>query len=465
MKILVINGSPKGNYSSTLYTSLFLEKVYNEHIFSYINVAQKIKSLEKDMTHVISKIKESDLIIFSYPVYTFICPSQLHLFISLLKRETNKLEELREVLRSKYVTQISTSKHFYDVTAHKYIEENTKDLQMKYIKGLSADMDDILTEKGQNEAKLFFEYVLFSIKNNYYEKNKIYQGTNVRSLLKDYKELSIEDNNKKNNSNEIVIVTDIDNNPSLEKMVNAFRVMFPYRSKLINLRDFPFKGGCLGCFNCATDGKCIYKDHFDDFLRNEIQNSGKIKAIVYAFTIKDHSMGPLFKMYDDRQFCNGHRTVTMGTPMGYIIDGDYEREDNLKMIIEGRCEVGGNYLVKVASNEYNPDDNIKELSDKLVYSINNHMYTPRNFYGVGGMKIFRDLIYLMRGMMKADHKFFKKNNQYDFPQKKKGLSFKMKLVGLLLSNKKIKAKMGNKLIEGMIGPYKKALEKINIEKK
>ena len=34
-------------------------------------------------------------------------------------------------------------------------------------------------------------------------------------------------------------------------------------------------------------------------------------------------MGPLFKCYDDRQFCNGHRTVTMGAPQGYLISGPY----------------------------------------------------------------------------------------------------------------------------------------------
>ena len=43
---------------------------------------------------------------------------------------------------------------------------------------------------------------------------------------------------------------------------------------------------------------------------------------------------------------------------------------------------------------------------------------PRNFYGVGGMKVFRDLIWLMQGMMKTDHKFYKAHGQYDFPSPK-----------------------------------------------
>jgi hypothetical protein len=37
---------------------------------------------------------------------------------------------------------------------------------------------------------------------------------------------------------------------------------------------------------------------------------------------------------------------------------------------------------------------------------------------------------------------------------------KMYLVGALISSPKIKAKMGNAMNEGMIGPYKKVLDKM-----
>ena len=74
------------------------------------------------------------------------------------------------------------------------------------------------------------------------------------------------------------------------------------------------------------------------------------------------------------------------------------------------------------------------------------------------MKIFRDLIYVMQGMMKADHKFYKSHGQYDFPQKHKGRLVAMYLVGALLSSDKIKSKMGNKMTEGMLMPYKKVMD-------
>ena len=81
------------------------------------------------------------------------------------------------------------------------------------------------------------------------------------------------------------------------------------------------------------------------------------------------------------------------------------------------------------------------------------------------MKIFRDLIYQMRGMMRADHKFYKKQGIYDFPQKKRLNSLKMYLVGMLLSNEKILGKMGNKMNEGMLAPYKKLFAEMDKEEK
>lgn len=114
-------------------------------------------------------------------------------------------------------------------------------------------------------------------------------------------------------------------------MIERFISASPFKVRVVNLWETEIRGGCLGCFGCATTGKCVYTDGFDVFLRNTIQSAD---AIVYAFTIRDHSMGARFKMYDDRQICNGHRTVTMGAPTGYLISGAYSKEENVRTIVE-----------------------------------------------------------------------------------------------------------------------------------
>ncbi len=446
MHITVITGSPKGKYSITLQTVRYLELKFPEHKFNVLDVSQKIKLYEKDMADAEKALKDSDAVLFSYPVYTFLAPSQLHRFVELLKASGIDLG-------GKYATQITTSKHFYDVTAHKYVEENALDLGMRYIRGLSADMEDLLTDKGREEAVKFFERFLWSVENGVY----FIKHENSIDFEPDPSTVPSSDVAKKDGK-DIVIITDVkEQNSNLAKMIRRFRSVFAYNTRVININEIALDGGCLGCFRCAVSEKCVYKDGFDSFLRDNIQ---KADAIVYAFEISDHSMGSKFKMYDDRNFCNGHRTVTVGMPVGYIVSGRYSVENNLKTVIEARSETGGNFLSCVATDEFNADADIDTLAKTLDYCLENKHAAPQNFWGVGGMKIFRDLIYQMRGMMRADHKFYKKHGIYDFPQKKWAMSIKMYLVGLLLSNEKILSKMGNKMNEGMLMPYEKMFEKM-----
>ncbi len=442
MQILVLNGSPKGEYSITLQTVRYLEILHPEHTFEVLHVGQTIRAMEKDFSSAAGALARAELIVFSYPVYTFVAPSQLHRFVELVKQHDIDLS-------GKWATQISTSKHFYDITAHRYIEENCADLGMKIVRGLSADMDDLTTEQGQRQARDFFDYVVWSVENGIAEPKpaKIEKRMPIPATQAKGREKS---------EGDVLILTDCEEgNTRLQAMIERFQGVIGLKTRVINIREYPLKGGCLGCFRCAVTGKCVYKDGFDEFLRGTIQTA---QAIVYAFTIRDHSMGARFKMYDDRNFCNGHRTVTMGMPIGYLVDGPYAQEENVRTIVEARAQVGGNFLAGVATNEADTDAQIDILARKIEYALENKYVPPQNFYGVGGMKVFRDLIWLMQGMMRADHKFYKQHGQYDFPQKHWPRMLMMYLVGAMLSSPKILSNMGNKMNEGMIAPYKKALD-------
>ncbi|MBQ9851508.1 MAG: NAD(P)H-dependent oxidoreductase [Ruminiclostridium sp.] len=448
MKILVLNGSPKGKYSVTLQTVRYLQVKFPEHSFGVIHAAQKIRGLEKDLSPVLERIAQADLILFSYPVYTFLAPSQLHKLIRLMK-------ESGVDFSGKYVTQLTTSKHFYDMTAHRYILENCQDMRMKVIQGLSADMDDLLSEKGQKEAEDFLRYVCWSVEHDQYEPLPSFFHPVPSQTA------SVPEKNQQEKNGEVVIVTDCrEEDTQLQAMIQRFRAVCPHKTRVVNLRNFPFQGGCLGCMQCGATGNCIYKDGFEDFLRGDIQSA---QATVYAFSIQDHSMGPLFKCYDDRQFCNGHRAVTMGTPVGYLVSGPYSREQNLQTVIEARAQVGGNFLAGVATDEVDTDGGIDRMAARLSYGLEHSYAPPPNFYGVGGMKIFRDLIWLMQGFMKEDHKFYKEHGQYDFPQKKMGTMLGMYLVGGLMGSPAVKGKGAKYMRDGMLAPYHKVLAKVQKE--
>ncbi len=441
MNICVLNASPKpAQYSVTYQTVRYLQKRYPRHHYETIDVGARIQSLEKDPSPALEAMARADLLLFSYPVYTFLAPSQLHRFLRLIK-------ERGVDLAGKYASQITTSKHFYDVTAHRYVEENCFDLGLCVICGLSADMEDLTTPKGQQDADAFFQHLLWSVENQVFEpapepwpgELPAYQPAFATEI-------------EKKPGHETVIVANLEaDDHALAAMIEDFRRGYPYETRLINIAEFPFQGGCLGCFHCAGDGKCVYKDGFDTFLRQKIQTAS---AIVYAFSIQDHSMGSRFKMYDDRQFCNGHRTVTEGMPFGYLVNGRYPAEENLRMVIEARAQGGGNFLAGVGYT----GGTVAAMARQLAYAVETRYDPPRNFYGVGGMKIFRDLIWVMRGLMKADHEYYKAHGVYDFPQKQRGKMLAMCALGSLVRNPKIRAKMGNKMNEGMVAPYQKVID-------
>ena len=314
-------------------------------------------------------------------------------------------------------------------------------------------MEDLLREKGRKEALEFFDHLMFCAENGIFM-----SAAPVRETA-ELKSASVRDDKSptdKDGSRRVVIVADLTGDSSrLSSMIDRFVSSCRFSCETVDIGRFPFAGGCLGCFGCAADGKCVYRDGFDTFLRENIQTAD---ATVYAFRIEDHSMGYMFKTFDDRQFCNGHRTVTMGKPVGYLVDGCLSLEPSLGMMLEARAQVGGNYLAGVATTEADPDTQTDMLALDIGYAVEKSYVQPAAFYGVGGMKIFRDLIYTMRGLMREDHRFYKKHGFYDFPQKRRGTIMGMYLAGMAVRSKGIRAKIGSKMTEGMLMPYSKVLK-------
>ena len=446
MNILIVNGSPKGTNSITLQSMLYLEKTHTGEKFKYIHTHAGISMGEKDMESFRNELDEAELIIFSYPVYTFLVPYQLVRLIENLRKEGITLD-------GKWVTQFSTSKHFFDTTAHKYLEENLIDMNAKSIPGLSGDMEDLLTGKGRKELDDWAKMCFYRIENNIYEKR---EGITHQQTIP-YTS-SLPDTPKKEGKKISIVTNASEDDESLLGMIKDFQRTLDRESVVYNIRNYPFRSGCLGCLGCARTGKCIIKDNFDDFLREKVQNAS---AVVYAFRIENHYTHSSMKCFDDREFCNGHRSVTAGTPTVYILGGDIGKEDNLRTLIEGRCQVGGNNLLSIVSESSpNTRNDIENAAKLLSFALDEKIVQSKNFLGVGGMKIFRDLIFETGGLMRKNDEFYKRNGLYkDLPHKRWKRRVLMKLVGLLMAlpDSPKKRKM---MSDGMLAPYKHILEKI-----
>lgn len=62
---------------------------------------------------------------------------------------------------------------------------------------------------------------------------------------------------------DVVVVADLaEDDEKLQSMVDDFVRLCGGEIKVINIHDFPFRGGCISCFHCSAEGKCIYTDGF-----------------------------------------------------------------------------------------------------------------------------------------------------------------------------------------------------------
>ena len=133
------------------------------------------------------------------------------------------------------------------------MEENCFDLGMKVVRGLSADMDDLLTQQGQQDARNFFDHLLFSCEHGLFVTPPARAPQREKPVYQ-----PVLPSVSKSNAKDVVIVTNCaPGDENLQNMIADFRAALPFESRVVNLREFPFAGGCLGCFGCAITGKCV----------------------------------------------------------------------------------------------------------------------------------------------------------------------------------------------------------------
>src|SRR5512136_1219722 len=164
MKIIVLNGSPKGDASVTLQYIYFLQKKFPQHELKIVNIASQIKRIEKDekvFQEMMDEVRSSEGVLWAFPLYYLLVSSQYKRFIELIWER-----EAVNVFKNKYTAVLTTSIHFFDHTAHNYMNAICDDLDMKYLGFFSAAMHDLLSRKGRERWILFTSEFFDGIQNH-----------------------------------------------------------------------------------------------------------------------------------------------------------------------------------------------------------------------------------------------------------------------------------------------------------
>jgi len=461
MKVVVLNGSPKGENSVTMQYVAFLQHMFCQHEFILHHVAREVDRLEKDeqaLNKVVDDIASADGVLWAFPLYVFLVHGKYKRFIELLHERA-----VTSVLEGKTAAIFSTSIHFFDHTAHNYMHGICDDFDMKVYGSYSAAMHDLFVES-ERENLLHFGEGFFKAMETKTVTAKVYPPLVEHSkVYKPVKEpLKVDACGKK-----VVVVTDAEaRQENVIRMVEQFVGHFNGDVTVTNLHTVDIKGGCLGCIRCGYDNTCVYsgKDGFIEWYNSTIKTAD---IVVFAGTIRDRYLSSLWKTFFDRAFFNTHMPSLKDKQIAFIISGPLEQLPNLRQIFEGYTEWQNANLVGIVTDEpAEPgqiDELLQALAERSVDCANRHYISPSTFLGVGGRKIFRDEIWgHLRFPFVADHKYYKKNGIYDFPSR----NYVSILMSILVKIPAIRnALYGRLLITKMIEPYKKLLEKQKTQRK
>ena len=415
MKIIVLNGSPKGEDSITLQYVAYIRKHFPQHDFRIIHVSQRIKKIERDLEafqEIIDEIRSADGVLWSFGLWVLCVPAQYMRFIELISERG-----MEDAFENKYAAVMTTSIHFYDHTAHNYMRAVCEDLNMKYVDAISLDIIDMMKEERRQEIIVFAEGFIKAIREQA-ATSRLFNPLTFSNFV--YQPAKPETRTDAKGKRVLVLTDAYDSNTNLGKMIARFKQSFADEIDVINLNDVDIRGACLGCMRCGYDYTCTYKDGFADFYNQCVKTAD---IIVFAGTVKGRYLSSMWKTFYDRAYFWNHTPSLAGKQLGYIIAGPLRQNPNLIQILEASSTARQHanhvdIITDESENSAEIDALLQGFAQRLVSFAEKGYIRPQNFLGVGGHKVFRDDIWgRLRPLWQADYRYFKKYRLFDFPQK------------------------------------------------
>ncbi|TCL76365.1 NADPH-dependent FMN reductase [Hydrogenispora ethanolica] len=458
MQITVLNGSPKGEISVTLQYVRYLQKAFPEHQFKIFHIAQSIRQLEKEPSlfeEVIAAVAAADGVLWAFPLYIFLVHADYKRFIELIRERG-----AAAAFRHKYAAALSTSIHFYDHTAHNYIQAVCDDLEMKYTGYFAAEMDDLLKEELRKQfhcfaAGFFHDIAVQAPTARRYQPLPPAMPAYLPGPSQAGPRVALR-------GHRVVIVADAaGSDTNLGKMLAKFESCFSEPVERLQLDTLKINGGCLGCIRCGYDNVCVYGD--SDDVRQAYQKLEAADIVVYAGTIVDRYFSSRWKLFIDRRFEKTHQPLFTGKQFAYIISGPLSQLPNLTEILHSTAEYDRANLAGVVTDEAGSgaeiDALLADLAERLVRLADQQYVPPATFRGVAATVIFRDAIWgRLRFVFQGDHRYFKRHGFYDFPQQQWGQRFFNGFMTVLFRIPPVRRVIQRETKQQMIAHFQKVLK-------
>jgi multimeric flavodoxin WrbA len=435
----------------------YIRKMFPQHELTTVDVALRRKKLEENedaFQEVIEQVRAADGVLWAFPLYILLVHANYKRFIELIWERGAE-----DAFAGKYAASLSTSIHYFDHTAHNYVQAICDDLGMHYVGAFSPEMRDLLKEKGQTQTLQFAQRFFDAIERRV---PTVRRYPPVVARAWDYTPgpgaHTVDAKGKR-----VVIVTDAEpQQQRLVHMVERFRGAFAGEVDTINLHDLDIKGGCLGCLRCGYDYECAYtgKDEFIDFYNTRVKTAD---VVVYAGAIRDRYLSATWKNFFDRSFFNTHTPSLVGKQFAFLISGPLGQNENLREILQAWTELQHANLVGIVTDEVGEsaqtDGLLQALAENLAWCAEAGTMRPLTFLGVGGMKVFRDDIWgRLRTVFQADHRAYRRMGFYDFPQRDWGIRVLNAATPALFKIPRVREEFARRIKSQMVQPYQKVVQ-------
>ncbi|OHD13356.1 MAG: hypothetical protein A2086_14620 [Spirochaetes bacterium GWD1_27_9] len=456
MKIAVLNGSPKDKELSISIKYIeFLQKKLPNYQYFILPISTDINKIESNDSYfqsILKTIEDSDVVVWAYPVYFFMIPSQLKKFVELIFKKNKQ-----NVFTGKYSTTITTSSMIFDYHAHNYIHSISEDLGMHYINGISFESIkyiDLLNKEYQMSFINFFVDFIQKAENKQSIPKKYFPISN--QINKIDLDIKIENINRNTNKN-IVILTDNLENSNIEKMVNIFSSFIKYKIDIVNVNTINIKKECSGCLYCQEKSVCCIQDDVREIFEKKLPNAD---AIIFAFSIEYRHLTARWKALIDRSTFNAQLPLLKRKICGWLVSGNLRYHKDLSEFIE--IFSGAHFLncVGIVSDEYDNTEKIVELIQNLANdvekNIENQPIKPFSSYAQTYHLLVREQIASLGAAKYALYKHFRKHKLLKFPYSRplREIIF----FNIIFNLPFIKMIARKKLLNFLIKPYLKLLK-------
>lgn len=453
MVIVVLNGSPKGERSITLQYVRYLQKLHPEHSFELLPVAAQAGVYERDpekLEPVLQALARADLVLWAFPLYYLLVCSQYKRFVELLFARG-----AREILEGRYTAAISTSIHFFDHTAHDYIQAVSEDLGLRYLGFYSAAMNDLAEKNERARLRLWAEDLFAGVETG---RPTAPRFAPIPPENPPYTAVTPKRNIESRGRKVLILSDCTEASPNQRRMVERALAACP-GAEHINLHETRTLGPCMGCCRCGYDNTCSYdgKDDFIPFYREKVM---KADVVVFCGRVVDRNLSSTWRRYFDRCFVEGHKPSLAGKQVIFLISGPSLPE--LRAVYDGWADVQQVNVVGWIHDDQ-PGPRIDALIDDhlaraLLLGERGYL-RPRTFLSVGGQKLFRDEIWgHLRPVFQADHRAYKKLGWYDFPQRTWATNLVTSFLYWLLHVPAVRRYFMKVMPEQMVAPYRKIVD-------